>query len=381
VSQQPTPPLQPEVPTGLVLYQAQVDANAAARQSITDQVFAQVAALLQAFNQWYDDLAVRRLARQITDVVQAGQNVIAAHEDAYMSSVLSAQSGQTVKPVGQVVVDDLRNGVDPVQVYERLGEQFRYSRSIGGDEGQALRATLDRAEIMTDTDVTLAARAQDQKNLQAATHLAVAYRRVIHPELAKGGTCGMCIAASDRRYKIGTLLPIHARCHCTVAPIFHRGEDPGSSLNNLSLDQLYKDAGGTQATNLKRTRYQIDDHGELGPVLQPASSYLSKVSDEALQARIDDWEKRPGSRFRSAHLNELLREQRNRDRAAKRAKRRGSVVPENAPTTSGAGKGLSDVSDEFLSRQLRITEGLKDSPYRTKQLARLRAEIKRRAKK
>lgn len=376
MSQQPTPPPLPDAPAGLALYQAQVDANAAARQSITDQVFAQVAALLQAFNQWYDDLAVRRLAQQITDVVQAGQKTMAAAEDGYLSMVISSQTGRTTKPIGQVVVDDLRNGVDPVQVYERLGEQFRYSRSVGDDEVQALQATLDRAEIMTDTDITLAARAQDQKVMEA-TALALGYRRVIHPELAKGGTCGMCIAASDRVYKKKDLLPIHGRCHCTIAPIFRDGTDPGSSLNNLSLEQLYGDAHGNQATDLKRTRYKIDDHGELGPVLVPGGNYLAKVSDDALQARIDDWEKRPGSRFRTAHLNQLLREQRRRKRDAKRSGR-GGPVP-TPPVSTGS--GLSDVSDEFLSRQLRITEGLKDSPWRTRQLARLRAEIKRRSKK
>lgn len=319
MSQQPTR-LPPELPSGVALYTAQVDANAAARQSIASQAYAQVAQLLQAFNQWYDDLAVRRLAKRITDVVQAGQKTMASAEDGYMSMVLSTQTGKTVRPVGQVIVDDLRKGVDPVDVYARLGEQFRYSRSIGGDADQALRAVLTRADVMTETDITLAARAQDQKSLEA-TGLALAYRRVIHPELAKGGTCGMCIAASDRRYKVGTLLPIHARCNCTVAPIL-KGSDPGSSLNNLSLGALYDDANGTQSAALKRTRYQVDDHGELGPVISPASAYLSKVSDAALQSRIDDWQKRPGSRFRSVHLSELLREQAKRERAAKRASRR-----------------------------------------------------------
>lgn len=320
MSQQPTPHLPPELPSGVALYTAQVDANAAARQTITDQVFAQVAALLQAFTKWYDDLAVRRLAKQITDVVQAGQRTMAAVEDGYLSMVLSSQAGQSVKPVGQVVVDDLRNGVDPVQVYERLGEQFRYSRSVGDDEVQALQATLTRAEVMADTDITLAARAQDQKVMQA-TSLAVGYRRVIHPELSKGGTCGMCIAASDRVYKKSELLPIHARCHCTVSPIMRGGGDPGSSLNNLSLDQLYRDAGGTQAEALKRTRYKVDEHDELGPVLVPKTDYLHKVSDDALQAKIDDWQKRPPSRFRTNHLNQLLGEQRRRKREAKRRRR------------------------------------------------------------
>jgi len=121
---------------------------------------------------------------------------------------------------------------------------------------------------MAGTDVALAARAQDQKVL-SVTPLAVGYRRVIHPELTAGGTCGLCIAASDRRYHKAELMPLHARCACTVAPIMRGGADPGNSLNNLDLGDLYEAAGSTSAAELKRTKWQVDAHGELGPVLAP----------------------------------------------------------------------------------------------------------------
>ena len=114
----------------------------------------------------------------------------------------------------------------------------------------------------------LADRTASNGTLQAAgvTH----YRRVIHPELSKGGTCGMCVVASDRVYKTGTLMPIHANCECTVAPIAG-DDDPGHRINAADLRRLYGDAGGTGRAGLKRTRYRIDEHGELGPVLTPAS--------------------------------------------------------------------------------------------------------------
>ncbi len=317
-------------PAGLDLYQAQVEVSAQARQTVAESVFAQVAELVRAFTQWYDDLAVRRLAKDITGVVQAGQQTVAASEDAYMAYVLSSQSGRTVRPVGQVIVDDLRAGVDPMAVYERLGEQFRYSRSIGNEPGKALAFVLTRAEVMTDTDMSLAARAQSQKSLQA-TSLAVAYRRVIHPELSRGGTCGMCIAASDRVYKKADLLPIHGRCHCTVAPIMRGGADPGSSLNNLSLTQLYGDAGGNQAMDLKRTRYSVVDGGQLGPTLVPKRRVAKGVP----------------------------------------------LKPEKVTSVEGS---LGSKSDKWLQHQIGVTEGLKDSNYRTAQLARLRAELAKRAK-
>jgi hypothetical protein len=48
-------------------------------------------------------------------------------------------------------------------------------------------------------------------------HLAAAedvtgYRRVIHPELSKSGTCGLCVAAADRIYYVDDLMPIHTNC-------------------------------------------------------------------------------------------------------------------------------------------------------------------------
>ena len=44
--------------------------------------------------------------------------------------------------------------------------------------------------------------------------------------------------------------------------------DPGHKLNQDDLNRLYEHAGGTTAgAALKKTRYQIVQHNELGPVL------------------------------------------------------------------------------------------------------------------
>lgn len=247
---------------------AAVDVAANTRQAVTDRLVGQVAAMLHDFHGWYDDLAVRRLSRQIGSAVSTAQGVTATHEDAFLTHLLEQFSGRSVSPVGQVAVDDLRAGVDPDAVYERLGEQFRYSRSTGASEDKALADVLTRAEVMNGMDVALAARAQDQKVL-SVTQLATGYRRVIHPEMSKGGTCGLCIAASDRIYHKHVLMPIHNRCHCSVSPIMRNGADPGNSLNNLDLGDLYQAAGSTSAADLKRTRWQVDDFGELGPTLSP----------------------------------------------------------------------------------------------------------------
>ena len=96
--------------------------------------------------------------------------------------------------------------------------------------------------------------------------------------MSEGGTCGLCIAASDRIYRPGKLLPIHANCRCGTAEIT-KSADPGNSLNNLSLGDLYEAAGSTAAEALKGTRWKVAEHGELGPVLTPKRATPRTVAD------------------------------------------------------------------------------------------------------
>lgn len=92
------------------------------------------------------------------------------------------------------------------------------------------------------------------------------YRRVLHPELSRSGSCGLCIAAADRWYSTAALLPLHANCKCGVAPA-GSDYDPGFQLNSDDLKKLYEQAGGTTAAALKNVRVKTITHGELGPIL------------------------------------------------------------------------------------------------------------------
>ncbi|NUP30358.1 MAG: hypothetical protein HOQ30_04345 [Gemmatimonadaceae bacterium] len=92
------------------------------------------------------------------------------------------------------------------------------------------------------------------------------WRRVIHPELSEGGTCGLCVAATTKVYRTGKLKPIHEGCNCGVLPIVGEN-DPGDALNRLDLGDLYDDAGQTtDGWTLKQTRYQVNTHGQLEAV-------------------------------------------------------------------------------------------------------------------
>lgn len=165
-------------------------------------------------------------------------------------------------------------------IFQRPAALYRYAKSIDNDNAAELAG--QRIDSLIDDNLMLAQRLAQQQVLVQAVDLdtgktrsgvtVTGYRRVIHPELSRTGTCGMCIAAADRIYKVAELMPIHAHCKCTVAPVTE-DHDPADDANNIGLSQLYAHAGGNTVAHLKRTRYAIDEHGELGPVLVPQKAY------------------------------------------------------------------------------------------------------------
>jgi hypothetical protein len=179
-------------------------------------------------------------------------------------------------------------------ILERPAALFRYVQSQGGLD--AASQASQRIDSLIDDNLMLAQRLAQQQVLAQAVNLdaggnhrgrngakITGYRRVIHPELSRGGTCGMCIAASDRIYKVAELLPIHAHCKCTIAAVTDE-YDPADDLNAVDLNQLYKQAGGTSVAHLKRTRYKVDEHGELGPVLVPDKKYKPRTTKSKVRA-------------------------------------------------------------------------------------------------
>lgn len=173
-------------------------------------------------------------------------------------------------------------------VFGRPAAVFRYAESQG--EADAADQAGQRIDSLIDDNLMIAQRLAQQQVLVQAVNLddyvgkpggratkVIGYRRVIHPELSRTGTCGMCIAASDRIYHVAQLLPIHANCKCTIAAVT-TDFDPADDLNAIDLNALYKAAGGTSVAHLKRTRYQVDEHGELGPTLVPKAKYKPRTT-------------------------------------------------------------------------------------------------------
>ena len=255
------------------------------RQRINAQVTALVAASAAGFTGWYSAQQITDWAAHLAQVVEPLLRVLARNTDAFQARAVSGVAGATFRPVGAIDVSALRSGVTHAGAYARAADVYRWQQSrfdqiarlVDTDLPKAqsmlgladpVQAAVERVKAVADLDTQLVVQQQSHATLAEAEDkgLVTGWRRVLHPELAIHGSCGLCIAASDRIYHVDNLQPIHGRCNCIPVPILD-GNDPGSILNERDLGRVYKDAGGTGAQQLKRTRYQVSEHGELGPVL------------------------------------------------------------------------------------------------------------------
>jgi hypothetical protein len=209
---------------------------------------------------------------------------------AYVSFVTSLISGENLS-TPTLALPALRNGADMTDVFSRPAKMFRRLRSEGVTPEDAFRRSMSLASQISEMNMTLAQREAYQQTFAKLEDKVgiTGYRRIVHPELAKTGSCGLCIVASDQVYKTAFLLPIHERCGCTVLPII--GEiDPGNSLNGSTLADFYGAAGpfagpgetsSTHAFDLKRVRVVVNEHGEYGPVLGVEGQHFTGPGDLA----------------------------------------------------------------------------------------------------
>lgn len=279
-----------------------------------------------AVRDWRDPKQTAAAVKAAVKVVEAAQRRVASTTDAYLARSTSAITGKRWDTVGAVDVRSLRRklpqdvierlaegktvteaiaasaqkkveAVEPEAVYGRIADHVRFiSVSRGISPQDAALEGLRRAVAVADTDVMLAERAQVQRFLtQRKPTGVVGYRRVLHPELGGGGPpCGLCVVAATRIYHIEDLMPIHARCRCSVA-VVTKELDPGLKLNDDDLKTLlstvYSAAGGNTRNQLKTVRVEIAEHGELGPILVNADQNF-RGPDEYARTQSRDLEKK-----------------------------------------------------------------------------------------
>jgi hypothetical protein len=211
---------------------ALVAAQAAARAQLTAQAVAMATAAAAAFTGWYSADQITAWAVKLASQMEALQRAQAQSTDAYLARAMSTIVGGRIRPSGRVDVADLRSGITHAGAYARAADVYRWQQSQFDQFARVLAETQDvaalapldlvdpieaakqRVAAVADMDIQLADRAQSTATMsdQSRKIEVRGYRRVIHPELSKGGTCGLCIAASNRVYHVEDLKALHARC-------------------------------------------------------------------------------------------------------------------------------------------------------------------------
>ncbi|MCM0622502.1 hypothetical protein [Nocardioides bruguierae] len=247
--------------------------EAAAAQQVTTATQASIwLTLWAAFTGWYSRPQVSDLAARSVRILQPARQQTGGLGAAYVREVLAGLDAVREKAPA-INLPAARLGADLEQVYSRPAEAYRLTYALTEDTAAATTAAQERLFTLVRDDLTVARRDGEMLQMRASgvTH----YRRIVHPELSATGVCGLCLAAADRLYSVAELLPIHDRCKCTVAP----DSDTADEAVSIDLDQLYEDAGGTDGAALKRVRYQVNEHGELGPVLGVEGQKFQRQGD------------------------------------------------------------------------------------------------------
>lgn len=226
---------------------------------------------------WWDDQLVQSNAQRSATLVMSALKRARTNQRSVLTSVLRDLNALP-KSLPSSSTDYVRLGVDPVEVYTRPAKQYQYAFSQGKSFDESRQVAHTRVTSLASTDV-VKAQMLESRDVFKASPKVIGSRRIIHPELAKDHlSCGLCVVAATRFYKVDELQPIHDRCNCGVLPIT-ASDDPGLKLNDADLKAMYKAAGSTSAADLLNTRISIHQNGELGPILTRKGDSFRSPSD------------------------------------------------------------------------------------------------------
>jgi hypothetical protein len=245
--------------------------------ALSQQAIEMLSRLWIPYRDWTDyDKTLGQAARSAT-TVEAASRQARARERMYLKFIykelgLNFPKQEEIETDGGLTIAGgvdvyMRQGVTPLEVYQRPAEEYRYHISTGLSEPEALQKTIERVGTLADTDLSLTRRDEARRVFRSSGDQIIGYRRIIHPEQSEDGTsCGLCVVASQRIYHTNDLLPIHDRCNCDIMPITAK-DDPGKLLNDMDLQRIYEAAQSNEAGDLLKTKVSFLEHGELGPIL------------------------------------------------------------------------------------------------------------------
>lgn len=244
-------------------------AHTAQREALATRILKLLEHEWSSLGSW-DSADVEGFMRRVIPIVTGGQAMTARMVDVYISQILTEMTGETVNTVGLRTPDlkDLR-GVPLDEVYRRPFVEMWTSLKNGALFEDAYQAGLNRVAELADDDLSLAYRKASTLAFEKQPRVK-GYRRVVRPEMSKGGTCPLCHLASENKYHKSDLLPIHTHCRCAVMPIVG-ANDPASRLNAEDL--------GSLPTPTEKPVTRI--HGELGPILQVSGEHFTTEAQVA----------------------------------------------------------------------------------------------------
>lgn len=280
---------------------ALTDGHSNLLESLITSLLGQLVTAWAGFDRWHDPNLVAGQAARSAQLVTAALPAVRQQARAYHSAVLR-DLGTKPGRLPAITADYPRANITPFEVYQRPATAYAYAGSRGLTAYEAAVDARARLAVLAESDLRAANRDEAQR-VYVATPQVTGYRRIIHPELSRSGhgTCGLCVVASQRIYRVKQLQPLHfPSCHCDTAPVLE-GADPGHALNEDDLATLYAAAGGTAGDQLRATRVQFTEHGELGPVLVAEGDHFTSAKDLDLTP----WKKPTKESVRVARATEL----------------------------------------------------------------------------
>lgn len=240
------------------------DANMAQIRALTQRATLMMRQAWWSLEDWHSADA---FLERVIPIITGAQIQTAALTDAYLAALLSEAMGEVVAAAGLAPeqVTNLRANTTMIDAYARPFQTVWFQQSKGTEFPEALRLGLERAEHMISLDIQLA-RTHAASLILQQTDGIKRYQRV----LSGSENCDICSVAARHTYKTSSLMPIHTKCDCTVAPVIE-GRPPLANRINEERAFTAPDSETEGPEKVSATKLNdevgVEDHGELGPVL------------------------------------------------------------------------------------------------------------------
>lgn len=198
--------------------------------------------------EFHKDLA-EPFAERVVPIVRAGQSTAARLTNSYVAR--RAGIAPVALDLERVTGAGARNGLDPLEEYQRPFGAVWSALGSGKDLGEAKAAGRSRLDVLAVADVWLAMRATTAL-IDEVTPRITGWHRVADP-----GACDLCAAADGAPTSEAADLAGHPGCGCTNEPTMGEAP-PGPPIDD-------------------REDVATEVHDELGPVLTVPGQHFARA--------------------------------------------------------------------------------------------------------